>query len=246
MSPLVMGRSAYRALVATVCFLLLSQAIEVRAQQSSTAPEPEETKYMSDTHEAASRDTPDAASYPSGDFREEDVLGPALAQEPAGRKGEGQHAAQAPGKGFGELMDLLVGSAASNQIAEASRLQATRQQMEDSLPVQLIDLEEAVHVANGDGDVATTGATDVVSHICALLLRLPPVVNCHAYSSACINSEMFQNHLRLPSHQVHVLLNSMRFALELLFPEKEISRSASLRVFKSKSVATSQVSILLV
>lgn len=53
---------------------------------------------------------------------------------------------------------VITGDAANGQIAEASHLQASRQEIENDLLVQLIDLEDAVRVANGDGDVATTGA----------------------------------------------------------------------------------------
>lgn len=181
MSPLRMRQSAYRAVVATSCILLLlCLSIEAQAQHVSTAPETAETKYVSDNHEAAaSEDSPDTASQPSGDFREEDSVGPAPAQEQAGVKGEGQHAAAAPGSSVGKLLKLLAGSAASHQIAEASKLQATRQRMEDSLPVQFIDLEDAAHVPNGDGDVATTGAADIVSHACtATVVKLPSVFFC--------------------------------------------------------------------
>lgn len=54
--------------------------------------------------------------------------------------------------------DIVKDAMALAQISRASQLQAKRQELEAAPPVQLIRYEGAVQLANGDGDVATTGA----------------------------------------------------------------------------------------
>jgi len=57
-----------------------------------------------------------------------------------------------------EFGKVLVGEAEIDaQTKEATELQEKRDELEDPLPVQLIATEAAAVVANGDGDVATTG-----------------------------------------------------------------------------------------
>lgn len=59
-----------------------------------------------------------------------------------------------------EFGKVLVGEAEIDaQTKEATELQEKRDELEDPLPVQLIATEAAAVVANGDGDVATTGAS---------------------------------------------------------------------------------------
>ena len=108
------------------------------------------------------------------------------------------------------------------QVAELSHLQETRQEIEEALPVQLIAQEEAVMLANGDADVATTGgsANKFAEHT-ALLRSCEHdhlTVHCTLVMSLSSPACLYVQELVLPS--------MMRCAMASSFRERDDSQNA--------------------